>query len=44
MRFANRGDAMALIATAPKSRPLRADGQPSCPLRAFTLEILPLPD
>ena len=34
MRFANRGDAMALIATAPKSRPLRA----------FTLEILPLPD
>ena len=44
MRFASRGDAMALIATVPKSRPLRADGEPNCPLRAFTLEIRPLPD
>jgi hypothetical protein len=43
MRFDTAADALAYLATSPASRPLRADGQPNRPLRAFAIEIRELP-
>ena len=44
MRFETAADALVYLSTSPTSRPLRADGQPNRPLRAFAVEIRELPD
>lgn len=43
MQFASVFDALQMIMQAPPERPLRADGQPNRPIRAFSLEIQKLP-
>jgi hypothetical protein len=44
MQFASRGEAIVYLHTIPTTRPLRADGRPNMPLRAFDVEIRRLPD
>lgn len=43
IKFANTTDAVATIMTAPVARPVRADGAPNRPLRAYSLSIQEVP-
>lgn len=44
LRFASREDATVYLHIVPSTRPIRADGKPNMPLRAFTVDIRQLPD
>lgn len=41
LRFASVDAAMSLAAAVSPNRPVRPDGKPNRPLRAFTLEFIP---